>query len=331
MSRLGRAQPVPPFATHGFVGNTPANGVLPGRVTVVENDDRRRKTPPPPPVVINGLNAVVTVAFVAPPQPVLAQPPARPRPLTLQPTVTHGFLGNTPANGTLPPPSTTVDRADQRARFLPLPATVISPAQAATATAPAVLPPAPVVVPLLEQRARRDTPVPIVVKGSLAFVQPPASPPPPTVVPLQERRRVQQPPVELTGFDDVTAPAPTIVPADDRRIRFRPLDPFTSSGTLPEIPPTFVPPPGPFVVPIEERRYILDRLRQPTSTHGFLGNTPANGVLPPPGLSLDRVDQRVRYLPQPTLALSGVLAPFIPPPPVTVNAGTDWAAEMSTW
>lgn len=35
----------------------------------------------------------------------------------VQPYVTHGFLGNTPANGVLPPPPTIVDRVDQRARY----------------------------------------------------------------------------------------------------------------------------------------------------------------------------------------------------------------------
>ena len=70
MSRLGRSQPVQPFATHGFLGNTPANGVLPGRILVVEPEDRVRQ--------------------------------GRRRP-TLQPfRGEHGFVGNIPANGVLP-------------------------------------------------------------------------------------------------------------------------------------------------------------------------------------------------------------------------------------
>jgi hypothetical protein len=99
-------------------------------------------------------------------------------------------------------------------------------------------------------------------------------------------------------------------------------------GATPAVPTDT--PPAPFVVPIEERRRLLALLPS-TGQHGFVGNTPANGVLPPPSSNTDRVDQRARYLPQPTLVMSGVLAPFEPPPPVTVNAGTDWAAEMSTW
>src|SRR4051812_48583065 len=114
MSRLGRSQPVQPFATHGFLGNTPANGTLPGRILVVEPDDRRSKTPP--------LQAVVVVGKFVPPV-----------------TVT-------------PPAPVVVDRVDQRVRFRPLEPLVISGALLSVAPPAVTAPPAPYVIPIEERR-----------------------------------------------------------------------------------------------------------------------------------------------------------------------------------
>lgn len=287
MAREGRAQPIQPFAAHGFLGNTPANGVLPLETVVVVPlaDERARQRPTPTAVVVRGAFASTQAVF--PPEPVVV-------------------------------------RADDRRRDTPVPQ--------ATHGVDDVRAPQPDLVEH-ENRRRRATPDPVAISGVLATTgaAPTVVPPGPFVVPVDERRRLlaAAPPETRRGFDDTQPPRPTVVPPEDRSRR--PQGGGEISAGIPT--PEQANPPAPFVVPLDERRRILERLQQPqTGRHGFVGNQPPNGVLPPRPSNLDRADQRARYLPlPPTVSIAGVMAATVPAAPVTVNAGTDWAAEMSTW
>lgn len=170
MSRLGRSQPIPPFAAHGFVDPGPGPvGTTPANTVVIENDDRRRRTPPLQPVVINGLYATVLTLTVMPPFPTVAIFPDRPRSLSpLQPVSEHGFVDPGPGPvGTVPPPITNVDRVDQRVRYRPLDPYAVS-AALLSVQLPAVLPTGPFVVPLTE-RSRLLAALPTISHG---FVDP---------------------------------------------------------------------------------------------------------------------------------------------------------------
>lgn len=196
----------------------------------------------------------------------------------VQPFSAHGFLGNIPANGVLPRPRplTVVDRVDQRARFLPLPAIVLRGVLVSSGVGvPGTVPPRPVNVDRVDQRHRYRPLDPAVFDGLLASSgpAPTVTPPGPFVVPLEERRRFLSalPPTTLRGVDDVLPPRPASVEPDDRQRRLRPpVAPQALSGA-----------------------YIL--LLAPF-------------VAPPAPLSLDRVDQRGRYRSVDPTVLSGILA-----------------------
>lgn len=366
MSREGRSQPVQPFAVHGFLDNTPANGVLPPvTVVVVENpDDRRRKPPPPPPVVLSAALSSQTGAALAPPQAILVENETRQAQWTRRhpelPLVTRGFLGNIPANGVLPqpltvvpliderrrllpplppvitsgatqeppppPPAVNVDRPEQRERYHRQDPVVLSAALTSQPGAATLTPPLAVNVDRPEQRARYRALNPVVLLG------PPDDPAPgPVNVDRPERRALRPPdPVVIQGPppppEVVAPPAPVSLDRLERRT-LRPLDPISIQG--PALPPDAVAPPPPVVTPLSPPR------PQPpvviTVTAGFVDPGPAPvGVTPPPVFTLDRVDQRVRLLPLPPLIISGARAP-VPPPLITVLAGTDWASEQATW
>lgn len=215
MSREGRAQPIQPFASHGFLGNTPANGVLPGRVVVCENDDRRRRTPPLQPVIINGLYATMAAPTAGPPAPTFSILADRPRAAApIQPVVVkHGFLGNAPPNGVTPPAAVNVDRADQRGRYGPLDPITLNGILASLNGAPTVLPAGPFVVPIDERK----------------------------------RFLAQLPSTVIHGADDPDPPLPNIVEPAERRRRVTP-DPLSISGALAAFfDASFVAPPKPVV------------------------------------------------------------------------------------
>jgi hypothetical protein len=147
MSREGRSQPIQPVVQHGFLGNTPANGTLPGRVIVSENDDRRRRTPPLQPIVLNGLYATVSAPVATPPAivvtPLVEQkrtvfpaqvfhgtddaPPQLPevveqpqrRTFVLQPIVVSGVLGFTVVTVVLPPKPVISFTSEKRQMVVP--------------------------------------------------------------------------------------------------------------------------------------------------------------------------------------------------------------------
>lgn len=304
MSRLGRSQPVQPFASHGFLGNTPANGVLPPRPTLVENDGRR-------------------------------QIPQRLTPL--QPLVSHGFLGNVPANGALPPFPTVAPLYDERRRQLPPPLPFFSAHGFVDSGVgvPGTTPPPPASIDRVDQRGRYLPLPPITISAALQAVTGSVPlPPAPFVVPLDERRRFLTALAAdvLVGYDDADPPLPNVVEPDDRRRR-RALapDPTVLSAATTASTPPFIPPPGPFVVPLTERNRLLERLPTLTVSHGFVDPGPAPvGTTPPPVANIDRADQRARYLPLSPLVLSGVLIPFVPPPPPVVLGGTDWAPAIAS-
>lgn len=186
MSREGRAQPVQPFATHGFVGNTPANGVLPGRIVVCENDDRRRRTPPPQPVVISGAYASVTAPVIFPPEPlVLDRADQRGRYRPPDAISISAALASVAPPATPVPPGPYVVPVDERRRFLAqLPPAVLRGYDDAD-------PPLPTVVEPDDRRRRRPTPDPLTFSGALAtFFGPFVGPPPPIFVmqPVDTRR-----------------------------------------------------------------------------------------------------------------------------------------------
>jgi hypothetical protein len=208
VSREGRSQPIQPFTTHGFLGNVPANGVLPPAPIIVERERKRESTPVA--ISVNGLYAVQTQSTAAPPNPVfVALPDERRRRIVLDPIA---LSGANKVNSGVGVPGTT--------------------------------------------------------------------PPGPFVVPIDERRRFLAaiPTTSIHGYDDAAPPEPTIVEADRRRPRTP--DPLQLSGVLaPFIPPLALPP-GPVVVLGEDGR--LRRLR-----------------------SSDPI------------VLSGALAVFVPPPVTT--------------
>jgi hypothetical protein len=332
MSREGRSQPIQPVAQHGFVDPGPGPvGTTPPPVTVVPLiDERRRQYPTIQPIVVSAAQYVTPPAAPNPPVPVIvdrADQRVRYRPL--DPTVGHGF------DEADPPTPTVVEPPARRSRPTPDPV-VLTGALAGLTPVFVAPPPAVVATPVVPRQAPLQ---PVVLSGGLAgvVVPPTVPPPPPVVVPVETIGEDVSAATTGRAFVDsgvgvpgTTPPEPNVVIPD--RPRRLPTDPFVVSGVLLGVPTTTTAvPPGPFVVPLEERRRLLALLPPPSSSHGFLGNIPPNGVLPPPNTNLDRNDQRIRFLPQPSLVLSGALAATIPPPPVTVNAGTDWAAEMSTW
>lgn len=290
MSREGRSQPIQPFASHGFLGNVPANGTLPRVAVVVENDDRRRRTPPLQPVIISAAYSAFAAPVVFPPGPQFVAEPIRAKAANpVQPVVEHGFLGNTPANGTTPPPVVNVDRVDQRGRYRPLD--------------------------------------PIALSAALLGITPPAAlPTGPFVVPLDERRRflAQLPPTILHGADDPDPPLPNVVePERRRRVS---IDPTIISGALASLIGPFVAPPEPQSVEpaaLQRRRLTPDPLSISGALIAFFGPF----VAPPAALVVSATDDgKRRVVPQP-ISISGVLAPFFPvlvaPPAPLVVVGED--------
>lgn len=300
MSREGRAQPIQPVARHGFLGNTPANGVLPIPIVVVEPEDRRRQYRRRPP---------------------------------LDPIVQHGFLGNIPANGTLPPLPTNVPIYDERRRQRPALDPLEISGALSTVPPPVVTPPAPVNVDRADQRVRYKPLDPLTLSGALNTQTGAAlDPPTPVVVEPADRRHrryVTQQPEFASGFDDVTPPQPNV--NEPARRRAIPLDPIVLTGSLAGATPQVVLPPSPTLVEPSDRRRLPTL--EPTATSGFVDPGPAPvGTTPPPPTVLDRVDQRVRLeRQQPIVSSSGTLAALVPAALVVVQAGTDWAAVMSTW
>jgi hypothetical protein len=210
MSREGRAQPIQPFATHGFLGNIPPNGVLPGVVTVVDsNDDRRRKTLPLPPVILNGLYSIQQAPTVAPPAPVNVNRDDRRKPAP-DPVAEHGF----PADQYLPPAPFVVPLEERRRFLAQLPPTVLRGYDN-------VEPPEEVGAPELyvvepdDKRRRRQTPDPISLLG----------------VPVDQFAPFVKPPAPLIVF----------VPVDGRR--YRPPDAIVIGSTIAATIPIVVAPP----------------------------------------------------------------------------------------
>jgi hypothetical protein len=224
MSRSGVSQPIQPFATHGFVGNVPANGVLPGRVTVVEADDRshRRRYAP------------------------------------VQATAGNGLYAISPQQVVTPPPLTIIDRQDQRARYLPLAPISLSAALASVTAAPTPAPPAPFVVPL-EERKRFLAALPPNIGHGL---DDPAPPPAETVEP-QRRRDLPVPPISISGVLASFPPAPftappnpyVYVPEGPRRPTPQPL--FLSGALAGLAPPAFVQPPPVLVVFVDGKQRLV--------------------------------------------------------------------------
>lgn len=180
MSREGRSQPIQPVVQHGFLGNTPANGTLPGQIIVSENDDRRRRTPPLQPVIVNGLYATVVVASVtAPPPAVVVENDRRRLPLTPSIVLSGVLAPPTPAT-VMPPPVSIVEVDDRRKRVL--------------AAFPEIrrgyddaAPPLPEVV---EQPPRRTFVLqPVVVSGVLGFTVVTVTLPPKPVISFTSEKR----------------------------------------------------------------------------------------------------------------------------------------------
>jgi hypothetical protein len=312
VSRLGRSQPIQPFSSHGFLGNVPPNGVLPGRVVVVENDERQlRRRRLPEPVSINGLYAISVAQTIAPPPSQFVAEPERGKArLPVPPVAVHGLLDSgVGVPGITPPASVNLDRPDRPRNVAPQP-TVDSGFDDSTPQQPEVFEP--------EDRRRRYWPLPsISVSGVLAsFLQLFVSPPPPVVVDATPRGRATAIPDAKTshGFVDsgvgvpgTTPPLPVSIDRADQRVRFRPLDAITLNGLLASLvsaPPAT--PPGPFVVPLEERRRFLAALPA-SATHGV------DDAVPQPADVFEPEDRRRRYQPLQPLVISGVLAPFFPP------------------
>lgn len=292
MSRLGRSQPVQPFATHGFLGNTPANGVLPGRILVVEPEDRRsqyRRRPP------------------------------------LDPVVLHGFLGNVPANGVLP-------LSSYAPKFVPLDKLVVDAVSVGVArgfvdTTP---PPPPVVLEIkpedrLRQIGRRPALDPIVGKHGFLGNTPANGvlPPPPTVVPLIDERRRQRPTLDptLVGAARFVAPPatvapqpPTVVENDRPKIRYGPLAAVVLNGVTAGLTPPPKPPP-PIVVALDQ---LVTGSIDVGVARGFVDTTLPPSLSPP--VVVVTPVARPRAAPE-TVVLTGVLATqtipvTAPPPPV---------------
>lgn len=234
----------------------------------------------------------------------------------VQPIALHGFVDSgVGVPGTAPPAPVVVDRVDQRARYLPLPPIVVNGLLSTVAPPAADTPPAPVVTPLDERSRRRQTPDAIVLGGNAVPVAPPAtvSPPLPVIVPVDERARrpPAPPPFVSQTRDDSVPPPPAVVEPARPRDRYRTPDPTVLTGPLAFDQPVTVTPPGPYVVPIEQRRRLLEAI---TVQHGFVdSDVGVPGTAPPPPTILDRVDQRVRYLPLPSLvSVSGTYAATVP-------------------
>jgi hypothetical protein len=250
MSREGRNQPIQPFSSHGFLGNVPANGVLPGQILVVDapaTDDRQRKTPP------------------------------------LQPIVQHGFVANVPF---VPPPEPfSLDRLDQRVRYRPLDAILLSGALAPQAPT-VIVPPVPVVVPLDERGRFRPSSRPG-VPGYEIF--------------------------DLSQDPAVYPPEPVV--AEPARPRVLPLTPVALNGLLALTTAPAAAPPAPTVSPAHERPRATGPL-QAFAEHAFVDPGPAAvGDTPPLPTSIDRNDQRTRWLPLPSTVLNGLAASVQPPAP----------------
>lgn len=274
MSREGRSQPIQPFASHGFLGNVPANGTLPRVAVVVENDDRRRRTPPLQPVIISAAYSAFAAPVVFPPEPQFVAEPIRAKAANpVQPVVEHGFLGNTPANGTTPPPAVNVDRVDQRDRYRPLD--------------------------------------PIALSAALLGITPPAVlPTGPFVVPLDERRRflAALPATIFHGADDPDPPLPNVV--EPGRRRGLPVDPTIISGALASLIGPFVAPPEPQSVEpaaLQRRRLTPD----PLSISGALATFFGPFVAPPRPLIVFSDERGRRVYPQPIVLAGPAFPPAV--------------------
>ena len=139
MAREGRAY-VPPFAAHGFLGNTPANGVTPVQVYVVLPLERRRL--PLDPIVLKG-PAPASAPTVSPPPSLFVLLPDRRR-LPLDPIVTRGV-----PDDLAPPPILVIPPLERRR--LPLDPLIVK--GAIDNTPPTVTPPLPVIVLVDNRRA----------------------------------------------------------------------------------------------------------------------------------------------------------------------------------
>lgn len=129
MSRLGRAQPIPPVVLRGFLGNTPANFTTPTPILVVENVDRRRRYPQLDPFVYNSQQAAVSQPL--PPLPVVVENLDRRR--RYPPLDPFLYVSTLQASSLVSPPAIlTVENIDRRRRYPPLDAFVYDSALAAS-------------------------------------------------------------------------------------------------------------------------------------------------------------------------------------------------------
>ena len=245
----------------------------------------------------------------------------------VQPTVWHGFVDPGPGPvGTVPPRVQVVPLDADRHHLRAAPPAVI--ATHGPVGAPAVVsPPAPLAVPLNEKPRARPLDA-IVLSGVLGFTVPPtASPPASFVVPLNERRFPVVPPSTSThGFVDsgvgvpgTTPPEPVNVDRADQRDRYRALAPIAINGVLASLAaaPPAASPPGPFVVPLEERRRFLAAL-PPEFSVGFDNvDPPAPSVVEPQDDRRRRRPPLDAFVARPSAAFVPA-APALPPPPFVV-------------
>lgn len=311
---------------HAPIDVVVAATITPPAAIVVEREHRRELVLDA--VSVNGLYALR--ADVAPPDPfVVAFPDERRRRPAVDPIVLSGASGvpsNVGVPGTTPPPALSIDRSDQRTRYLPLAPIALSGASQVPSGVgdPGTLPPAPIVIE--RERRREAPPVATSINGLYSIQSTPAVTPSPVVVPIidERRRRPGLDPIVLSGANSVDSgvgtPGTTPPPAQnidrsDQRGRYRPFDPISISGVLASFagaPPAT--PPGPFVVPLDDRRRFLAAIA-PTSIHGY-------DDADPPAPTVVGDDRRRPRTPDP-LVLSGVRAPFVaplvmPPGPVVV-------------
>lgn len=307
MSRLGRSQPVQPTVWHGPDDAVPE---VPASVQFVPLDaDRHHQRPTQQPFVgVHGFDTGVAAA-VTPPAPLsVERVDQRVRYLPLAPTSIVGIPADQFAPAVITPPAPfNVDRLDQRVRFLPLAPTSI--AGIPVDQFSVITPPEPVNLDRADQRVRYRPLDPISISGILAALvpSPTVTPPGPFVVPLDERRRflAALPPEFNVGFDDVAPPDPRVVEQDDSRHRRPPLDPFTTTPGAAATTPTPATPPPPFVVPIDQRGRFLVSLPS-TGQHGFVDPGPGPvGTTPPPVLNVDRPRLDPRYTPLQAVSASG--------------------------
>lgn len=292
MSREGRSQPIQPFAAHGFLGNTPANGVLPPRTVVVVEIERRRTLPLPATVLFGAVSTVTPTA--TPPAPVVVEN-VKQRQLA-QPPVTADAPYQLPNGvgdpGTAPPAPLGIDRVDQRHRYRPLDPIILSAALAGFTTAPA------------------------------------ATPPGPFVVPLDERRRflAQLPPTVQHGYDDTDPPLPTVVGPDDRTRKIRVPDPTVLVGPAPDTTQQAAPP-APTVVLVDGVRRLLP---QTTFQHGYLDPGPGPvGTTPPPVNVTPLVERRMFFVALAPFRYVPFVEPVVSPAATGVNQ--DFASIVSGW